>query len=293
MNAPRISGGRAPRPLRPRARWLALPFALAVLTLASGASAVGRYTDARGDSGTAPDLTGVTVASDPNGQILFTIQLADLPSPAPVGTLLFLDTDQNGATGSQPTGGADYVFAVDEEDNMYWFDRWSGAEWVDTPYSTVRVNTTRNSVLISVNRSELGNTSGFNFWVRTVRWDNDDRDSAPEDGLFNYSLRADGPDIRGVRVATTPAAGPTAGRPFVVTARGLELPPAGSAPLLMPRPETTRCAATLAGKRLAGRGAGGCTLAIPRTARGKQLAVVLTVTYQGATKSFRFAYRVR
>jgi hypothetical protein len=290
-----ITRGHSPRPSRrPRMSWVALPLLAGVLVLAAGASAVGRYADPAGDSGTAPDLRGVTVTRDGTGQILFTIQVADLPAQGEHGIALFVDTDLNGATGAPGTEGADYAIGLDFSEQAWEFARWTGADWDwDTPWSTVRVSSTQQSAIFSVNRSELGNTGGLNFWVRSMRWDNDDADEAPNEGLYNYSLQADGPDIRSVRVSTRPAVGPRAGQAFVLAAPAIQLPPAGPAPAVLARPATVRCTATLAGVRLAGRGAGGCTLAIPRTARGKQLAVVVTVTYQGATKSFRFAYRVR
>ena len=262
----------------------------ALLALAPGASGVGRYSDPTGDSGGAPDITGVTVASDASGHIMFTVNTASMPSDGL--TLLLVDTDLNGATGAPDTVGADYIFLVDEAENAYGFARWTGSDLdFDTPSSTVRVSSRSTGVSISVNRSELGNTSGFNFWARTVKASTKHTDTAPEDGVFNYSLSAGGPEITSVLVATKPASGPKAGRPFVVTPAGLRLP-ASAATVLMPQPESYSCVARLAGRVLRGTGTGGCTWTLPRSARGKPLAVVITVTYQGATKSVRFVYRV-
>jgi hypothetical protein len=262
----------------------------AVLVLAPAAASAGRYLDPTGDSGTSPDITGVTVASDASGLILFTIDLADLLDGSGARTFLLLDTDEDGATGAPDSVGSDYVFVVD--DDGYNFAHWTGAAWDnDTAYATVRVFTSRTHVTISVNRSELGNTKAFNFWVRT-RLGDEDMDTAPEESVWNYSLAADGPDVQSVLVATAPSAGPKAGKTFTVTPVSLKLPPSGEPPLLLPRPDSYTCRATLAGRAIAGTGTGGCEWKLPLTARKKSLNVVLTVKYQGATKSITFTYRV-
>src|SRR5829696_8767967 len=238
-----------------------------VLLVASSAGAAGSYRDAIGDGSGAPDITKVAVTSDAAGTITFDIGIVDLPSPADVETYLFLNTDRNGATGAPDTAGADYVFVVDESDGTYGFYRWNGSDWDDDiPYSTVRVFNGR-----------AGTRAG------------EAQDHAPDQGTWNYSLAAGGPEIRGVAVVNKPFL-PKAGRAFTVTATGVVLPEDADA--AAPRPERYSCRATLAGKAITGTGVGRCTWKLPKTARGRVLAVVVTVTYQGATKSLPFAYRV-
>jgi hypothetical protein len=279
-------------------RLLATAFATAAVALAAvtAAQAVGSYGDAAGDGRGAPDIARVTVTSDPAGQILFTITVDNLPDGADVGTALFLNTDMNPDSGMPNSYGADYIFFVDEQDNSYGFARWTGSDWDwDTPYATTRVRSTTSGVSISVNRSELGNTNDFNFWTRTIAGDVSTRqiDDAPDEGVWNYSLAANGPNIVEVLVQTAPAAGPKAGATFSLTPAGLKLPTPGEPGSLLPTPESYSCKATLKGKRLAGGGTGGCSWKLPKRARGKMLAVVLTVSYEGATKSVPFSYRVR
>ncbi len=199
------------------------------LTGAGTAGAVGRYSDPSGDGKGSADVTGVSVASDANGQILFTISTASHPEDQGGAVLLLLDTDLNQASGAPGTLGADFVFDVDAEG--YGFGRWTGSNWDwDTPYSTVRVMTNATAEMFSVNRSELGSTESFNFWIRTVKGEmaSGQLDDAPDDGTFNYTLAAGGPDIREVGVKTSPASGPRAGRKFVVEPTTLLLPPAGA-----------------------------------------------------------------
>jgi hypothetical protein len=278
------------KPLKPLLAAPAVLVATAVLLLAASAGAAGRYTDPSGDSNGAPDITGATVGSAPNGQIVFTIRVTNLPSPADVQTYLFINADNDRNTGSLAGDGADYGFAVDELDNTYSFARWNGTEWSETPDSTVQVASGSAEVLVSVNRSELGNTSGFRFWARTVQ--GDAMDTAPDAGQWNYSLAAGGPEVRAVLLRTQPSGAPKAGKTFTLTPVGLRLPDFGEPGATVPRPESYRCTAKLGGRRLAGRGTGRCTLTIPTTAKGKRLTVALTVVYQGVTKTFTFAYRV-
>jgi hypothetical protein len=265
-----------------------------VLVLAPSAGAVGTYTDATGDGNGAPDIQKVTVTNGVGGQILIDVTVDSLPSPADVQTLVALNTDMSAGTGAPDSGGADYYFVVDESDSSYGFAHWNGANWEGAPYTTVGVRTSSNRVSISVNRSELGNTDGFYFWVRTRAGDPaaNHSDDAPDDGAWNYSLQANGPDVQGFSVTTRPPAGPKGGKLFTIIASDLKLPPSGD-PFQRPaKPESYSCQAKLAGKPLVGTGTGGCTWKLPKKARGKKLVVVVTVSYQGVKKSLPFTYRV-
>jgi hypothetical protein len=273
-----------------------LAAALALVASAGAARAVGNYRDATGDGRGAPDIQNVTISGDPTGQLVFRINVDNLPSPSDVLTVLGLDTDMSEASGAPGLAGTDFVFVVDQSDNTYGFARWNGSAWDwDTPYSTASVFSGRFGVRISVNRSELGSTEEFNFWTRSVRTSDPSElyDDAPDDGTWNYSLKAGGPEIRGVLVETTPAAGPRAGKSFTVTPIGVKLPPSGAALDGAPKPDSYGCKAKLKGRTLRGVGKGGCTFKVPKNARKKQLVVVVTVNYQGATTSVTYAYRVR
>src|SRR5919201_1728174 len=263
-----------------------LAAAAAALALTAAASA-GTYNDATGDGKNAPDIGTVTVASDATGQILFTIGVDNLPSPSDISTGLFVDGDMNPDTGSPNVDGADYAFVVDESDGSYTFEHWNGADWDSTSYATVSVRSASKGVTISVNRSELGNTSEFNFWVGSMKGDPSlaQLDIAPDFGMWNYSLAANGPDIQSVLVQPQPVL-PVHGQVFALAPRGLRLPPTGERISILPQPESYRCTATLKRQPLVGSGTGGCTWKLPKKAKGKTLVVTLTVSYQGATKSF-------
>src|SRR5438132_13034785 len=66
------------------------------LVAAAPAGATGKYTDPSGDSGSAPDITGLTVASDKStGQIIFQINGTNISSSANDPTFLDIDSDAN------------------------------------------------------------------------------------------------------------------------------------------------------------------------------------------------------
>jgi hypothetical protein len=56
-------------------------------------ASTGTYPDKTGDSGSAPDISHVTVASTPDGQIVFRITALGGESTADVRTYLLIDTD--------------------------------------------------------------------------------------------------------------------------------------------------------------------------------------------------------
>ena len=272
---------------------------MAALILVPSASS-GNYVDASGDSfGGAGDLAAVTVTGDKSsGQLLFRIAGSNIASSETNWILLDIDTDANPTTGSLLDGGAEYEFYVD--DNSYGFGRWDGAHWVRASNLTVRVSGGTSEIMISVNRSELGNTADFNFVATSLSMTplgsnavQFGLDVAPEDGAFNYSFEANGPQINSVDVQTTPSAGPRAGKRFVIVPTGLKLPPDGRTKPAAILPETYSCTAKLGTKKLSGTGTGGCSFAVPKKkSHGKRLTVQLTVSYQGATTVVPLTFKV-
>ena len=267
--------------------------ALALLLIPAASS--GTYGDKSGDNiGGAGDITGVTVSGDKgSGQLVFRISGTNIASSATNVVFLDIDSDANPATGED---GDDYSFIVDND--TYYFAHWDGADWADTPYNTVRVTGGSAGIMISVNRSEVGNTADFNFSASTLAISaggtSPGFDSAPDDGAYNYSFDTNGPLINSVDVSTTPAAGPKAGKLFVLTPSALHLPPDGRVNGSAILPESYTCTATLGVKKLTGTGTGSCSFAIPKKkSKGKKLTVQLTVNYQGAAKVIPYTFRVR
>lgn len=270
----------------------AVAVAVAALVAVTSVRATGRYVDPTGDAGPgAPDIGTVLVTSDAGGQIVFTIGVTPAPQTEDSYVFICLDTDLNIGTGDPMLDGADYAVEVDPE-GIY-FGRWIGADWVEASQAAVRVTRTPDSLGISVNRRQLGNTNGFTFWLGSGVGDasNALTDIAPNETQWNYSLATKAPDVRAVMLAATPSL-PRVGRSFNVEPVGLQLPDTGEMVMVRPVPDSYSCEARLAGKAIRGHGVGGCTWQLPKAARGKKLAVFVTVSYEGAIARFPFLFPV-
>jgi hypothetical protein len=267
---------------------------MAALVLVPAASATSNYTDPAGDSGKAGDITGVTISGDKgSGQLIVRVTGTNLATSDNNVLFVDIDSDSNPLTGNILDGGADYSFLVGG--NGYAFAHWNGTSWVDTPSLSVTVAGGSSQIIISVNKSEIGNSTDLNVMASTMSLPDLSSDSAPDDGAYNYSFDANGPQINSVDVQTTPATGPKAGRAFVIAPTALHLPPDGRKSTAAILPESYSCTVKLGAKTLAGRGTGGCTVSIPKKkkSKGKTLSVQLTVNYQGAAKVVPLTFKVR
>lgn len=245
-------------------------------------------TDPVGDGNGAPDITGVTVANDLSGMILFVVEVANRTDfVAKDEVLIFIDTDRSTATGAPGHGGGiDYRLRIDSTSSD--FERWNGTAFQAAPRTTVRV-AWANGYVASVHRSELGNTSSFAFFARTRMQEGPGSliDDAPADSLLPYALGP--PHIEAIR-ARFSAAAPRAGSTFKVHSVQLQFETAESAAAA-----SFTCRATLSGKRLRGTGRGGCTFKLPKTAKGKRFVITMTVAAAGGrAETFPpYAFRVR
>jgi hypothetical protein len=266
---------------------------VAALMLVPTASSTSNYTDPSGDSGKAGDISAVTVAGDKgSGQLIFRVSGSNLATTD--GNLLFvdIDSDANPLTGNILNNGADYSFMVGG--GGYAFAHWTGSDWADTANLSVTVAGGSGQIIISVNKSEVGNPSDLNVMASTLSLPDLSVDSAPDDGAYNYSFDANGPQINSVDVQTTPSAGPKAGKKFTILPTALHLPPDGRKSTASIAPESYSCTAKLGARTVAGSGTGGCTLSIPKKkAKRKKLSVQLTVNYQGAAKVVALTFKVR
>jgi hypothetical protein len=286
---------RLPRPavalrLKKSMGFIAAALAAALILVPTASS--GNYTDPSGDSTTAADLVSVTVTGDKaSGQLLFRVTGTNIASSETNLLFLDIDSDANPLTGDLTDNGSDYRFIV--VNGGYGFFHWNGSEWVETSDLSVQISGSTTQLLFSVNRSELANTSLFNFFAVTVNTADRAFDSAPDQGAFNYWFDANGPQIASVNVKTTPAGGPKAGKRFVIAPTGLKLPPDRQTTPPPVLPESYSCTAKLGAKKLA-TGRGVCSIAIPKkNAKGKRLTVLLTVKYEGATKVVPLTFKVK
>jgi hypothetical protein len=269
--------------------------ALAVLSVSPAHGRVADHNpieaqDPAGDSNGAPDITGITVANDFSGTILFVVEVANRGGFAANDDVqIFIDSDRSAATGfPERGGGADYLLRIDATSQQISLGRWNGTGFETAPATTVR-GEWRSGYVAFVNRSELGGTTGFAFFVRTKLQSGagSQSDVAPADAYLPYTLNP--PHIEVIRPRFSPAA-PRAGSTFRLNSVQIVFETAESAPAA-----AFTCRATLAGKRIRGTARGGCTFRLPKTAKGKRFVITITATAAGGrAETFRpYAFRVR
>ena len=174
-------------------RLIALVVALvAACSLASTAGAVTSppvtFTDASGDAGTAPDITAVSVTNDDQGVYTFKVTFAT-PFVYDAWVALFLDTDQNTATGDR--FGADYLFALDNSPHSFNLSTWKGSYWLSLPHTSANVVIApdKMAATFTVNKADLGNVTKFNFFAQSINGNGaaGHFDLAPDSGWFTYN----------------------------------------------------------------------------------------------------------
>ena len=292
---------------------LACAGALATADAGNAASVVARansqtYTDPTGDSGSGPDVGGITVSNDDTGKITFQVGVPNRPSLAASDVVLvFVDSDLNSTTGMS---GIDYIFGfIGPLAVVFKVDPPGTPQPTSLPtFSGFYAGGTGT---FSVNRSDIGTTVALRFYVLSSGDGFTTKsDDAPDgDGIYLYF----------VAVSTAPpppppappAPAPPAAAPFSLKVASLKVPKARAGRSLTASMEVMRsdtsalltqgtiaCSATLAGKPLPVRSKGfksglaGCTWVLPAGARGKVLRGTIAVTFGGASVKRSFSARV-
>jgi len=253
--------------------------ATSILGLAAGATASNSFAwdDPAGDSANAADLTQIAVRNDDTGNITFALTFGNRPGLGSDDAIeIWLDTDDNESTGNH---GFDYVIYMVSGNGLLKHATSTGLE--DTLHSTFSASADGRTA--SVNRSELGSTSRFDFFVRSSTLSEADTsiDEAPDasNEVFVYSLTAAGPDkILVLFAPKTPKAGAT----FSAVVPLVQLDDGSTA-----IPEKLGCKGTLNRKPLAGAATlARCVWKLPKSAKGKRLSITIVVTVNGAKATF-------
>jgi hypothetical protein len=151
------------------------------------------YTDESGDNGTAADVRTITVTNDDTGR--YTIDIAyGTPYTGTDGTLIFLDTDANPATGFPDGAGADYLLVEEHANRAFAFEKWDRSQFVDAPSAaTIEVSVLPGDHFVfSFNKSEVDDSTAFNFSVVSIDGDGSagHADGAPSgSGTYFYRLQ--------------------------------------------------------------------------------------------------------
>jgi hypothetical protein len=259
------------------------------------------FTDETGDSGSASDIQTTAVTNDDAGQYSMDIGFgAQIISNAVI--VIFLDTDQNPSTGSANALGADFAIEVDQATTQFFFDKWDGTQFSDAPSDTtvsVRLagQPTGTHLVVSFNRSEVGNGNGFNFWLLSTDGsvDTGHFDDAPSgSGTYSYTLQNAAP-LQLSLLASTQGKAKAGGTWSVLliakrSDTGATLGPEG----------TIACHATGGGKALKVTqkrwvsGSGGtvhvaaCTFHVGKKLKHKLLHATVTVSYQGLSVTHNY-----
>jgi hypothetical protein len=172
---------------------LATALAIIVLVPASASAGVS-FTDPSGDSGTAPDITAVTVADNPSiGGATLSVTTATELQSVDDEIVVWIDSDQKPSTGDN---GFEYYLQAyhDTPTSVAWdVEHWDGTAWKETPQSTTETfSRSGNLFTWTFSQADLGGSTGFNFYVHA---DNNApgsvaaHDDAPDDGIWSYVFK--------------------------------------------------------------------------------------------------------
>ena len=225
------------------------------------------YTDASGDSATAPDITNVTMTPGPG---TVRIDVSFTGALAPDGELgLLIDADRNAQTGKE---GFDYLILM--ESDGYYDQRWNGSDWESYPHQPLQAALSDTQMDVTLTLADLGGIAAFDFVVVSVR--GNDADSVPDNGAATYPVVVPPPAIKAVILPSVIFA-TKAGTTLRLPRLQLQMSNATVVPVT-----SQTCTLTWKGKRLPALH-GGCAWAIPKKAKGARLTLKVTYVYAGAS----------
>lgn len=268
---------------------------------ATHASTSVTYQDSTGEDARALDISTVTVSNDDAGLVTFDVKLANRsPDAARDYVFAMLDTDSNASTGDPDTGGCEWGIAWKGEPVLF---QWNGSEMTLAPsMTTLAASPGPNELVLKVNRSELGNTTGFNFYLKTYQPDASDpegewADYAPSFGSWHYDVKLYvAPRLTAKPLQFVPAT-PKAGKPLLT--RTVVTVTRGGTPEQLAPSTIIKATATVAGKKLVGAvtptyatGTIAIRWLVPKTAKGKWLRGRVTITLEKVTITVPIAKKV-
>jgi hypothetical protein len=295
--------------------------AVAAFVLAMTTSAAQSYTDPGGDAGVGTDITSIAVNNDQAGVISVQVTSAN-PIVGNHAVAVFIDADKNPATGDD--GDEAWMFGGPLVGAAF-FSCSSGGCSLTNPGSFSARAAGPNTTEFRFNRSDIGNSSGFNFTAISISIDPPNVNFWDLAGAFTYDLvfpqcsngrdddgdgtvdaqdlgcsaptdenEADDPVNVRLGAAKVRPAAPRAGSVATITALTTRIET--GKPL---ESGSVSCVATYAGgKKLRGSGsvvAGNavCRLRLPAGTRGRAVRGAMTVGYKTAKASSAFSFRVR
>ena len=276
-------------------------------TKAAFAGPTATFSDSRGEIAGGPDIGTVTVSVD--GQVLtIDADVAGMPQLFSEGTTLFaLNTDGDRTTGSLQ--GADYLVFFDMKDMSSSVMRWNGSDYgdADKVADPSRTLIGGSSAGLMFNLANFGSPRRIEFMIVVVRGSLDGGliDTAPDTGLWAFDTTTPAPTP-----TPTPTPTPVVVRPVFGAARMVPAKPLAGKKVVFTlavrrsdtgAPLTTGrmiCDPSVAGKVLPHaesftNGTARLAFVVPKTAKGKQLKVKVTIKTGTQSGTSVTTFRVR
>jgi len=262
------------------------------------------FTDSTGEDANAPDITTIVVSNDDAGLVTFKVNISNRPALTPdMFMWVFLDTDQQAATGDSQSDGADYLIELDPGSvNLY---KWNGSDYTAAPSQTsVTYTYDSTGATIRASAAELGSTKAFNFFAIAFSglttdpsgnpdFTNAHADAAPDRGHGVFAYQVLTKLVLSVQSFTTSPKPAKAGKAFVANLAASENDTNGPVAA-----GTVACSATVGTKHLSAtahrltNGLATCSWSLPRTAKGKTLHGTVSLTVKGTTVVRSFTAKV-
>jgi hypothetical protein len=293
------------RSLRP-VLGLAVLVALFVVAPAGAANSV-TYPDSTGEPGV-KDITTIVVSNDDKGIVTFRINVPSLPQyTVDVGVDIYVDTDNNAATGSTDIPGVDYVIQLFRgEVNLY---KWDGTDFTrrfGDPPATTLIYQWANGVSIKSSAAELGNTKRMRFFAGVISgivfnettgepdFTNSVVDFAPDlgKGFFTYDVKIAPARLVFKSLAKAPAS-PKAGKTFTVRMSATRSDT--GAAIVNGRVTCAAKAGTKSVKPKSAKFVGGqavCVFTVPAGSTGKTLRGTITIVFEGKKLARPFSGKI-
>jgi hypothetical protein len=162
-------------------------------------SASASFQDATGDDPGGPDITTVTLSCDDAGNLSLQVAVPNRPSFASDMELMVgFNSDGNAGAGATDIGGSDYLVIArpgpGAGTTQASVGRWNGVRFSNSRQYPSLFRYEGGLGTITVNRSEIGGTGKFDFFVAVasnIDFANDDfdnlyEDDAPDAGVWTY-----------------------------------------------------------------------------------------------------------
>lgn len=209
-----FDGASVARDFAPDHGWWTFPSTPPVGHVAQTGTSGTPFTEAAADGQGPIDVSSVVLSDAAAAAVTFAFSISGM-KPDPDGeTAFYVDADHNPATGEE---GREFEVTVSDDPLFGWLYlvyRWNGASWEfeDIGEATATVAAPVDNVTLTVPRSDLGGSNGFDFYILAANYNaNGDaavaRDDAPDTQWWTFTP---------VQLTASQLAKPVFGKPHVV-----------------------------------------------------------------------------